>query len=649
MKFHFQPTSSYMFLHTKQDQSPLDHSGMFVDDQNSADGQPQHPSPRNLPHQQSFPQNSATFPLDKPVTSAIRDPTFFVPSVDTQDAPLNPTTGHAPSSTQRPSQNRAAFGKWKSKPISGFPAADTHLPRGITAQQVCESFPNHVDDHVILALMREGKGAKAIDALIPAQPGKPKAGQSHSKIQLRISTIREAFSDEDFPITSTKRNRASSEGSKVEALNSERGDALSMTTPRLSSSSHAITEAARSANLRGEKRKHTDVDGFPIGNHFGKLARASSDLAKSAPSHWSPSMGAGQSARGLAASSISQPPNAAPLLFQSSPLQAQIRRENQKHQQLVFDIFYGNQPFSQMEMAQTIVAHCAETYDSFSLALQVKSGSMLEKSFLPSGYSENSLSYLQRSITQCFERLPEFRARVNFDCPVDQIGTRFETAILQDLLGRLHGWTKLLEAKLEILRQIRAHKDLHERAARNVEVFQTKHYPESTPSGSHPGRTTYSSTIDPRLMEMSNELKGFEGTRPFETSANSTLLQHDKHDISDHSSGHLPETDSLPHQADRHTVRSHPTGPFVKSVSPVELSDHSMTDTPNVMPKNPRHEFELYMDEAGEFVEYESRAMDLPEVSGKLEPQPFDVVYQSCFLFLQVYFRLSPRRTATVY
>jgi hypothetical protein len=88
--------------------------------------------------------------------------------------------------------------------MTGYLPPNLPLPARASAKDICQFFPNHIDDHVILTLMRDGLGAKAIDALIPPPKGMAKAAQSHSKIQLRVSAIKENFPSEPFPGTKQK-------------------------------------------------------------------------------------------------------------------------------------------------------------------------------------------------------------------------------------------------------------------------------------------------------------------------------------------------------------------------------------------------------------------------------------------------------------
>lgn len=457
----------------------------------------------------------------------------------------------------RPSQNRAAFGRWKSKAIPGFPAANVPLPAGITAQEVLESFPNHIDDHVILDLMREGRGAKAIDALIPAPPGKQKAGQSHSKIQLRISTIREAFPNESFPITSTKRQGARGEVPRDDEMTSE--DEAARTQRAVSNPNQTGEQLALSIEGRG-----------PATSFTPNLTQATR-----------------------------QPQ-------QAQPLDEQIWEEHEKHKDLIFDIYYCNQPLSRPETKQTIHAHCEENYDALSRELHARLGATWEKAILPDGSTENSLSYLRRSIFQCFERLPDFRARIDSDCPADQIHQQLMTAVLQDLLGRLRYSTRYLEGMLETRSKIRAHVTLHARHSAQVEnTLTTGQGTKVEMSSSVPGSRTKPQTftgltsvnsVDPKDIEVPSRVsKDFP----------------------------IPVTKDLPSQQpaqDAGNVRTHVDSSKSDLVS--EPVDHGMTDPPQTNPDNPRHEFDAYMSGAGEFVNHEAKATDLHPTTGKHHSQP---------------------------
>ncbi|KAF7509459.1 hypothetical protein GJ744_008022 [Endocarpon pusillum] len=372
--------------------------------------------------------------------------------------------GHPPPAATRPSQNRAAFGRWKSKTIAGFPSANVPLPRGITAKEIAQSYPNHVDDYCILELMRQGKGAKAIDALIPAPPGKTKAGQSHSKIQLRISTIREAFPNENFPISSTKRDRARSrsERPKDETIESDNEHATFVTANHQSNSDHTAAGALASVNLHATETQHQNRAAVQSdGRHststqsgaFGSLRQqVELPLLSESNDH---------------VTSFT-PELLDPALFpRTLPLEAQVKEEYRIHQQLVHDHFYCDRPLSPLEMRQTVEAHCAWIYDRISYNLQIKSGLKMEKMMLRSGWSEHSISYLQRTITECFRGHPLFRAHIDRESLQKQVPNRFETAVLQDLLGRLRDWTRYLKAQKETKRQTRAHQKLHSIASMN--------------------------------------------------------------------------------------------------------------------------------------------------------------------------------------
>lgn len=351
--------------------------------------------------------------------------------------------------------------------------------------------------------MREGKGAKAIDALIPGPPGRQKAGQSHSKIQLRISTIREAFPNEDFPITSTKRSRAQSDVSRKEESDSTSSNSAFRAANGFSSLECAVKGVLRTTDALSEviHRRETSAPSSEI--RPDQHTRSSWDLASPARSLFQttepPVRLKGTSPVLFSAAAVSGIPLSD---FQSLSLEAQIKAEFQKHKQLVFGAFYSEQPLSSSEMPQTILAHCTETYDAFSRELQVRSG-VLERKVLPNGLLEHPLSYLHRSITQCFERLPEFRARVDCNCPEDQISKSVKTAILQDLLGRLHGWTKCLEAKLEVARQIKGHSQLHAKTSSKFGAFSTQKDWQSTSPRSNQGQSTYAFQRYPLSMKTS--------------------------------------------------------------------------------------------------------------------------------------------------
>ncbi len=583
---------------------------MFADSQSTLHRKREDHSLPVQPQYQQAPQHSSTLSLPSITSPSHPDAILNLPvshhgaGIATPGAAARQASPPAP----RPSQNRAAFGKWKSKAISGFPAMDVPLPSGLTAQEICESFPNHVNDHVILALMREGKGAKAIDALMPAPAGKQKAGQSHSKIQLRISTVREAFPNENFPITSTKRNRARSEGLKDEEMSFEDDSTVVMTANDVSSLSYETVGDLSTRRLQREEEKHHHSAGIPkASQHNSPLTlsghETSSDQAVLASSHWSPSRRQDPPlllvAKGPAASWTSQLPQAGSHDGQTPQLEIQIRDEHEKHQVLVFGVYYGSLALYPPEMRQTILAHCADRYDALSRELQGISGVALKKAIMPSGQSEHPLSYLRRSITQCFETLPEFRARVDFDCPADQIGKRLGIAILRYLLDCLYEWTRQLEEKQEIAKQIRNHKNLH---ARHSAVGRV--------------RTTASWG-----MQMETSLPASDGSKtvqPYETLASFKPPQENEPEMSTQ----LPQNSAPEQRFSQQPEKqaSNVSGRVDPSRSdPVSrLEDQAMVDTINQALENPKHGFEMYMEQVEQFVNRQSRAIDLPTVSGKL-------------------------------
>lgn len=609
-----------MYNYTEHE-SNLPHSlNMFVDPQGSFDGrQQQHPQREHILND-DYPSQSSTVPHETLAAPPNEDATFQSFAQNEENDKDAPKCGarRAPQSTPRPSQNRAAFGKWKSKAIPGFPPADTPLPPGITAQKVFESYPNHVNDYFILALMREGKGAKAIDALIPGPPGRQKAGQSHSKIQLRISTIREAFPNEDFPITSTKRNRAPSDVSGNGARDSTGSSSAARTANGFSSSECAIKGVLRTTEALSGVIQRQETSGFAPESRHDQFTRSSWDLARSTGSlsqTTEPPLRLGRTSpvpfSATAVSDITLP------FLQPLSLEAQIKVEFQKHKQLVFAAFYSEQPLSSSEMPQTILAHCTETYDAFSRELQVKSG-MLDKKVLLNGLWEHPLSYLYRCIIQCFERLPEFRARVDDNCPKDQISKRIKTAILQDLLGRLHGWTKCLEAKLEVARQIKGHSQLHARTTANFRALSAQEDWQSRASRSQEGHTAYALQSYPLSVKTSVPvLIDGKDINPLGTRAGSNSCQVDRSKASDETTESHTFEHFFPAGLDQQAPRSDNLGTIVSSASTIGRADQTMDDAPAMTPSSLRHEFETYMEEAGKFINRETRGADLPPTSGK--------------------------------
>lgn len=632
---------------------------MSLDNQGATDSSQQDncpPAQLRYGHPQQHPltfllQNSAT------MANHVATPNFQAQydglGINTQDL----TAGQTTRSTPRSSQNRAAFGKWKSKIIPGFPAADVPLPPGITATEIAESYPNHVSDHVILALMRQGKGAKAIDALIPAPPGKMKAGQSHSKIQLRISTIREAFPNEIFPITSTKRNRARSEVPKGETMSPEDEHAEFMTADGVSNSNYATAGDLDTRSPHAVATQSQDRAGYSKDTQ--------NDSFMGVGSHWGPSLGGKLPllSEAIGPTAYSTPelrrhawsPRRTPLF------EVQIKEEYQKHQQLLFNYLYANRPLPQLEMEQTVRSQCAATYDAISHKLQAQSGLALTKLILPSGWSEHSLSYLQRSITECFKGHPAFRTHLDVDAYEDQPAKRLETAVLQDLLGRLRDWTRYLETRLDNVRQTWNHMDLNAKATSNVNLgpnqgglhsassqtraggsarslesdpsLPTFRRPTSVSAGSgtpKPGdasgdRARYLTAPSPQLGSLRKALtsEGSDALHLFQENDPKTLSRVPGNRSGEQCLSCQPDQDSAEVKGGVQSIISGPVS---------GLEDHTMIDALETIPDGVRHGFEDYMEEAGKFVNREARAADLPPLSGKQPPT----------VPLEVGFKLSP-------
>ena len=616
------------------------------------------------PDEQYSPRPSPTFVPHSSAGLSSHDTSIKLPRAvdevesDTQDQQAD----QVPQVPSRPSQNRAAFGKWRSKPISGFAAVDTILPPEISAQEVCESYPNHVNDYTILTLMREGKGAKAIDALIPGPPGKPKAVQSHSKIQLRVSTIREAFPDEDFPITSTKRKRSRSMVPKDEPTSSD-DDNVAPTA--VGASRGWKGAAARSSTMIIPRTQHS-VDHLQD-TESDKTLRASdpekvSALGTFAASDSCPSRIGEPSLRweaaGTPASSTTELGHDDFYHFQIQLLKQRIRIEYHMHKQLVFAAFYYTLRLPAIELVETVRAHCAAMYDSESRGLQGFCGTTFKKINLNHGESEHALSYLQRSIKMSFERIPSFRARVDPDCPQDHIDRRLEIAVLQESLIRLQSWTKHLESMRETERKTQAHKRLHEAADRDsdasfatslqqmplppssylsthpesspasVQVFRNHHFdPESGPWTSRtlspiatPIDRPLQTSVDARFTEeLSPTVKGrFEDGCLSEDPALRGRLHMNELEASNRPAVNFASAFRFSNGSDQEREGRGEGFKPSKSSPMSEISDHIMTEAPQLSALPPSQEFETYMEGAGAFVDHEARASNLPSASGKL-------------------------------
>lgn len=644
---------------------------MFDGNQTALDDERRKHSSRPPADHPSSPQDSLPFPPNRLASSSSNHDSSYGLSAQHEWSESRTRTleaGRAARPAPRPSQNRAPFGKWKSKLIPGYPAADTPLPHGITAKVVCQLYPNHVNDHVILALMREGKGAKAIDALIPAPPGKQKAGQSHSKIQLRVSTIREAFPDENFPITSTKRIRARSRVAENRAMSSEDDGAVSLTADVFSASTEDTGKASMIGGPRIGKIQLQNSDDVLEAVRSDRSMRTSGyegppDIGGFASLRWSPLHMTGPTlslgASGSPARSTSELATDLSHLHQTPFLKDQIKIEYQKHHQLVLDIYYNNEPLSRTELKEAIRAHCAAKYDAVSRELQASCGSVLDKMSVANGKLEHPISYLQRSITGCFQGLPEFRALVNFGYPEDHIGKLVETAVIQDLLDRFRGWTRELETKLQIARQIRAHKNAHVETSSKRTVVPEQHPRVTTSSQFSTGNNGSNSQPNPFLplsptprsqpagapddgarsavkalftTSASGDV-GIEGSVPgagCSGKAQSSTMPTSPNPLQDwepesrnQASANLPEHPSSLQHLDKRAERPNGQPKIRRSAPASELEDRMIIDGALSSSEGTGHEFETYMEEAGEFVNHEAREIDLPPVSGKLWIETF--------------------------
>jgi hypothetical protein len=642
---------------------------MFPNSHSVPDHKRKHHSPQTYADMRQSPGPSPALSLPNLAGSSSRDASVDLSSrldgaqVDVQDLHAR----QVPQITPRSSQNRAPFGKWKSKAISGFPAADAPLSHGVSAKELCESYPNHVNDHTILALMREGNGAKAIDALIPAPPGKQKAVQSHSKIQLRVSTIREAFPNENFPITSMKRKRERSNVPKNEAMSPDDEDMALVTAHVSANSEDAAAESSTTKVPRtqatGGLPKRFEIDTSAKANRLRRVP----DIGRFASTECGPSQIGEPSLHFEDAKTSASCTTELELddlhLVQTQSLKDHIRLEYQKHKQLVFDVFYQNRLLPPLELIETIQAHCAAIYDSDSRRLQARCGSTFSKIILNHGELEHPLSYLRRSIKLCFERLPDFQARVDFDCQQDQTDRRLEIATLQESLSCLHRWTGYFESRIEIERLTRAHKNLHETANRGVTSVSAQHPWIITPSPSLPMYTESSSQPNPILpdynvapsfgswashpppptmtpadragkavaepitMTASMRMK-MEISPPVHGSAKDHQLWGDQATVGrplvkvpgllNRLSGDLASRQSVSHQVDQGAGSAEGVSKPSKSSSVSEINDHMMVDGPQSNARALRHEFDEYMEEVGDFVNHEARATYLPLVSGKL-------------------------------
>lgn len=553
--------------------------------------------------------------------------------------------------------------------IAGFPAVDEPLPPGITAKEICESFPNHVTDYTILALMREGKGAKAIDALIPAPPGKKKAGQSHSKIQLRISTIRDAFPNENFPITSAKRIRGPSLLSKDEGMSSgDEGVRAGKANDFGSSEGLVVRGSGARRRWNGSDEVIQPRDAHDLtgdGRSTADVITGVSDVLTSESSHHLNLIESGDLPQSGSVGDVvpSAPvfPQMASPLRQRPLLEMLIKREYHKHQQLVFHLYYKTQPLSPSEMEQTIQAHCAEKYDTYSRELQSKSGLILAKATSASGRSEHSLSYLKRSIAQSLTRLPHFPARIDLDSARDQMTTYVEMAVLRDLLARLSGWTKYLEKKLEMERRTMSQRSLHATAIsyhNNSDPNQHETiFRSPNPQAEYKAKTGRADAplYDPSRSHLESEMHEIARAdfpanhdtwypiEGFNMSA-SEDMNLDAWSAIPPSFGHTPSGDNRgagdtvptlvsglpsPSLGDLHFDESFLLQDYQQMESvdgsgrldrsaPAPVSvDHVMMEAPETSQAIPKHDFEAYLKEGGQVFTREAEAADMPQVSGK--------------------------------
>ena len=324
--------------------------------------------------------------------------------------------------------NRAAFGQWRPKPLGGFPDHTTPLPPNTSAQEICRRFPNHLDDHVILALMRAGKGAKAIDALLPP-PQSGKAAQSHSKIQRRIILIREQFPHETFPIPGSRpatRSVPTTTAGPSAAPAGPTGNTTTGTAPGSAGDTTTGTATGPTGNIT------TGTAAGPSGGNPPANTAAGAPVGSTTAA-----------AGGLAAVQGS-------MALSAFILQNTIRTAYMQNLQLCANILTRLRPFSTTDPWPSAVAQCHRWYVAESQYFQAMAGRSLTFIVHPDGSAEHPLQYFHRSIRDCFQNEPAVRVAHLPGESVAQAEARLTVASSGHVLQTLHHLNVHLQMRLNM-------------------------------------------------------------------------------------------------------------------------------------------------------------------------------------------------------
>lgn len=385
---------------------------------------------------------------------------------DNSEAPAQP------QQQAKRTQNRAAFGKWQAKVMSGFPGPAMMLPEDISDEDICRQYPNHVDDYVILRLMRKGMGAKAIDEMMPVEAGKKRAGQSHSKIQLRIGTIRREFPDEDFPIPSSRRrprrvaDAGANEGEDEEAdqhqqASDEAPAPQQPSLPDATASSSTLVpaqDAARSAPPSSPPSAPPSVASHPssraASNHAAPAGHGSLRELPAAAGHAGPGGVPGPRLPHLEAADWNPPP-----AEMSARLLREIDIQQHTHHELVHQAFYRFQAHPRF-MLNMVRRHVQARYDAESRRLLNEIPGRVERRILQNGVPEPALAFLMRCGAELLWRVDRYRVMVLNRWPHHEPRECIEAMALAHVLNLLKEMTRNLRWTIEANRQLDAYANL---------------------------------------------------------------------------------------------------------------------------------------------------------------------------------------------
>ena len=419
--------------------------------------------------------------LNLPTPSLAARSEIPIPTIEIDDALEN-----LPQNKPKKHQSRAPFGKWRAKEMPGFPSSEASLPVQISATDICRLYPNHVDDYVIKDLMHQGMGAKAIDALIPAPPGKIKAGQSHSKIQLRITTIRLQFPNDYFPIPSTRRNRQQSSALQDETVfpkdeSSSFHDANTIFAQDIfqsPSSKQAVSyhQPAQQHSVPNTRFRSQEPARLPS-THRSQILNTNIPRPSRLPSSQRTQSAFYEELIQAARPSITPVMATSIQLSQPFPsLEDQIGAEYEKHQRLVFEAFCSAKPlFYPLETIWLCRDKCYSRYDAESWEVQKKLGRRVSKIKPPIGHIEHPLRFLQRCSLMRLEENLQMRAEVVLDCPLNEVPNRLEAANNKNVLGLLKIMTKELKDTMDVNQLLKAYASLLKSNMRERSAASAQH------------------------------------------------------------------------------------------------------------------------------------------------------------------------------